>query len=67
MINRLGEQLQLMTVEEATHLSYGGSQRDVHKSERQNIWAWQTVEGVLSGEVSDEAVSRMMARSSKSR
>lgn len=67
MINRLGEQLHLMTVEEATRLSYGDSQRDSHKSERQSIWAWQTVEGVLSGEVSDEAVSRMMARSSKKR
>lgn len=67
MINRLGEQLQLMTVEEATRLSYGESQRDSQQSERRSIWAWQTVEGVLSGEVSDEAVSRMMARSSKNR
>lgn len=67
MINRLGEQLQLMTVEEATRLSYGESQRDSHKSERQSIWAWQTVEGALSGEVSDEAVSRMLVRSRKTR
>jgi hypothetical protein len=66
MINRLGEQLQLMTIEEATRLSYGESQRDSHKTERPSIWAWQTVEGVLSGEVSDDAVSRM-ARSSKNR
>jgi hypothetical protein len=67
MNNRLGEQLQLMTIEEATRLSYGESQRDSHKSERQSIWAWQTVEGVLSGEVSEEAVSQMMARSSRNR
>jgi hypothetical protein len=67
MINRLGEQLQLMTVEEATRLSYGDAQHDSHKSERPSIWVWQTVEDVLSGEVSDEAVSRMMARSSKKR
>ena len=67
MINRPVEQLQLMTIEEATRLSYGDSQRDSYKSERQSIWAWQTVEGVLSGEVSDEAVNRMMARSSKKR
>src|SRR5688500_12832002 len=45
MINRPVEQLQLMTIEEATRLSYGDSQRDSHKSERQSIWAWQTVEG----------------------
>jgi hypothetical protein len=67
MINRPSEQLQLMTIEEATRLSYGDPQRDSHKSERQSIWAWQTVEGVLSGEVSDEAVSRLMACSSKKR
>lgn len=65
MNDRLGEQL--MTVEEAMRLSYGESQRDSRKHERQSIWAWQTVEGVLSGEVSDEAVSRVMARSSKNR
>ena len=64
MIDKLGEQL--MTVEEATRLSYGDSSRDSH-TERQSIWAWQTVEGVLSGEVSDEVVSRMMARSSRKR
>ena len=67
MINRPSEQLQLMTIEEANRLSYGDSHGASHKSERQCIWAWQTVEGVLSGEVSDEAVSRMMARSSKHR
>ena len=65
MIHRMGEQL--MTVEEAARLSYGDSRRDAQKSERPSIWAWQTVAGVLSGEVSDEAVSRALARYRQSR
>lgn len=60
MMHRMGEQL--MTVEEAMGLSYGDAARDARQRERQSIWAWQTVEGVLSGEVSEAAVSRMMAR-----
>ena len=65
MIDRPREQL--MTVEEAMRLSYGDSSCDSRKRERASIWAWQTVEGVLSQQVSEAAVDRMMARNSKKR
>jgi hypothetical protein len=65
MIKQVSEQL--ITVEEAMRLSYGDSGRDARQRERESIWAWQTVEGVLSQQVSDEAVSRMMARPAKKR
>lgn len=65
MVNKLGERL--MTVEEAMQLSYGESSLDARKRERESIWAWQSVEGVMSQQVSEEAVDRVMARSAKTR
>jgi hypothetical protein len=65
MMNRAREQL--ITVEEATRLSYGESGRDFYRNERESIWAWQTVAGVLSQKISDQALSQMAARAWKKR
>jgi hypothetical protein len=53
---------QLMTVEEAEHLSrleQPGMGRD-RREERARIWAWQTVSGAMSQTVSEEQVDQMM-------
>jgi hypothetical protein len=58
---------QLITVEEATRLSRGESERDFYKSERPSIWSWQTVAGVMSQTVSDEMLGQMATRAWKKR
>ena len=65
MMNRVREQL--MTVEEATRMSYGEPGRDFYRNERENIWAWQTVAGVLSQKISDQVLSQMATRAWKKR
>ena len=60
---------QLMTVEEAIRLSHGEyEERDRRVGEtRRNIWSWQSVEGVMAQEISEESLNQMAALADKDR
>lgn len=48
---------QLMTIEEAQRLSDPRTSRE--EDERRRQWSWQSVEGALSQQVSEEVLDKM--------
>jgi hypothetical protein len=54
---------QLMTIEEAKHLStLEGCEIRREERQRARVWSWQTVDGAMSQTVSDEQIEQLAAR-----
>jgi hypothetical protein len=54
---------QLMTIEEAKHLSsLEGCEVRREERQRARAWSWQSIEGAMSQTVSDEQLDRISAR-----